>query len=116
MEPDQPQSYLSYRSQADAFSVEFAGGPLDGAKILTDVFPHTDFFVHRLRERSYTYRYRQMGPTSFVAELHSFGEPTREEPSRTGWSRMIVALLMSSCVRFAATLKRLCQTLISRRG
>lgn len=82
--------YVAYRSESDAYFVEFSGGPLDGARIVTDVRPDTDCFAHRHRGRCYTYRYQQIGPTRFVAQLASFGEPVRPEESTRGFTGLLV--------------------------
>ena len=72
---DHQQTFIAYRSLADEFEVCFVDGPLDGTKIRTDVSPNSDWFIHRVRERTYVYRYLQVSPHVFYANLDGFKIP-----------------------------------------
>jgi hypothetical protein len=85
--------FVSYRSQADFFEVKYFGGPLDGSKIITDVFPDSESFVHRVSDRSYVYRYRRTGPTHFRADMSGFDEPKRIEPTRPNIFKRLLSRL-----------------------
>ncbi len=73
------QQFLAYRSLSDQFEIEFYAGPLDGAKIFTDVLPDSDTFLHRVGSRTYSYRYRQVSPLKFNAHHDAFARPERRQ-------------------------------------
>ena len=86
MSHDEPQPYISYRAEADQFRIRFTGGQLDGAEIVTDVFPDNELFVHRVSGRDYQYRYCRTGRLDFTASLHGFEGPQRPvEPKGRDW-------------------------------
>lgn len=86
MSPDEPQPYISYRAEADQFRIRFTGGPLDGAEVVTDVFPDSELFVHRVGGRDYLYKYSRTGRLEFTARLHGFEGPRRPaELDDRGW-------------------------------
>lgn len=61
------QQFLAYRACSDEFEIKFFGGPLDGAHIVTDVFPDAEAFTHHVRGRHYIYRYKRMSKSLFHA-------------------------------------------------
>ena len=65
------QRYVAYRATADEFEIYFFGGPLDGARIRTDIYPDCEMFVHRVRSRSYPYRYARVSRFRFDATLQA---------------------------------------------
>ena len=67
------QSFVAYRQDADHFEIVFFGGPLDGSRVLTDVFPKSETFAHRLHQRSYLYTYQQVETKVFHAHHSGFG-------------------------------------------
>jgi hypothetical protein len=69
MPEHKPQRYVAYRASSDEFEIRFFGGPLDGARIQTDIFPDCETFLHRVRGRSYSYRYEQVSSLRFHATL-----------------------------------------------
>lgn len=69
------QPFTPYRQHADRFDILFVGGPLDGAKIQTDVFPDCETFTHRVRKKTYCYRYRRISQEAFEAKFLGFGNP-----------------------------------------
>lgn len=71
MSDHEPQRYVAYRAASDEYEVVFYGGPLDGAKIATDIYPDSQIFVHRVSDRSYYYRYAQVSDLEFHATLTS---------------------------------------------
>ena len=59
--------FVAYRQTADEVRVRFVGGPLDGASFLTDEWPNTKVFIHRVGSRDYRYFYRQVTTHEFIA-------------------------------------------------
>ena len=91
------QEFVAYRSISDEFEIRFYGGPLDGARIKTDVFPDSEEFVHVFQQRQYYYRYTQVDAGHFKAQLSGF-EPTRNRrPAKTRWRTLCVLLLLFAC-------------------
>jgi|GEM_PF-3081317 len=91
------QRFVAYRSISDEFEIRFYGGPLDGARIKTDVFPDSEEFVHVFQQRQYYYRYTQVDAGHFKAQLSGF-EPTRNRrPAKTRWRTLCVLLLLFAC-------------------
>lgn len=90
------QKFVSYRSEADQFRVRFVGGPLDGATIRTDVFPDCELFPHRVADREYLYRYRQISPNTFEARLERYGIPERpvEDPGVPRWQYLLATVVI----------------------
>ncbi|MCP4193013.1 MAG: hypothetical protein P8N76_09530 [Pirellulaceae bacterium] len=66
------QLFVAYGCPSDEFDIVFYGGPLDGARVRTDVFPDSKTFTHRVGQRNYTYRYTQISSSRFHAHLNSF--------------------------------------------
>ncbi len=76
------QPFIAYRAQSDEFEILFVGGPLDGTSITTDISPNRDWFIHRVRERTYVYRYLQVSPHVFYANLDGFEVPPTKTNDR----------------------------------
>ena len=97
MSQSKRQRFVAYRSISDEFEIRFYGGPLDGARIKTDVFPDSEEFVHVFQHRQYYYRYTQVDAGHFKAQLSGF-EPTRNRlPEKTRWRTLCVLLLLFAC-------------------
>ena len=92
-EPER-QHYVAYRASADEFEVRFYGGPLDGARIRTDVFPDCSTFSHRVRDRSYTYRYQRVSNLRFDATLVT--NEMIEESAATPESRIMRVVMIAT--------------------
>ena len=92
----EPQRFISYRSISDQFEIRFFGGPLDGARIVTDILPDNETFVHRIHDRNYVYRYRYVSKGCFHARLDAFETPERPREPRVGsmWGRLAIAALV----------------------
>ncbi|MEM9656725.1 MAG: hypothetical protein AAF961_00055 [Planctomycetota bacterium] len=73
------QHYVAYGSASDEFDVYFFGGPLDGAYMRTDILPECGSFVHRLRDKTYSYRYERISSFRFHATLDR-GAPVLTHP------------------------------------
>ena len=69
MQDREHQRYVAYRASSDEFEIRFFEGPLDGAQIRTDVFPDSETFVHRVRDRVYVYYYHRVSSLQFHAVL-----------------------------------------------
>ena len=88
------QKFVAYRNISDEFEIRFYGGPLDGARVKTDVFPDSEEFVHVFQQRQYYYRYTQVDAGHFEAHLAGF-EPARKRlRAKTRWRTLCVLLLL----------------------
>lgn len=101
---DDGQRYVSYRDDADHFSVRFFSGPLDGAEIITDVFPDNRMFVHHVNGRDYLYSYERVGINRFDATLHSFASPQRPLDDSDAWSDFVLVLITAAIVSVTTAL------------
>ncbi len=90
------QDYIAYRSLSDQFEVRFFGGPLDGAKIVTDIFPDHDAFAHRVLGRVYVYRYVRVSGERFHA--HFEPQDVAQQALQTTASRRRVLFLAGLAV------------------
>lgn len=91
MPAPEPQPYVAYRAASDEYEVRFFGGPLDGARIRTDVFPDCSTFVHRVHNRVYTYRYHRVGNLRFDASLVTKEPDAPERPAPTPLAKWAIA-------------------------
>ena len=88
------QRYVAYRASSDEFEIRFFGGPLDGARICTDIFPDCETFVHRVRDRSYSYHYRRVSELRFHATLDAAPATDLRPARRTGSARQAVIAII----------------------
>ncbi len=83
------------------FRVDFLGGPLDGASMVTDVQPNSERFIHRSQGRTYVYRYSRVNPERFRA---IFELDSRVDPSNHRLPALTAAQLYQCICQWGITL------------